>query len=500
MQYMGPRDKSRKEPHMKKRTIFQQQSQELMRLFEEASHSKKVLVVAMDYAKKEHTIMFCNGNGDILRKPFGVRNSPEGVHYLVEQVHKTCAYHKINRKHLFFGGEDCGSYTENFTQCLREHGWLVAGVNAQDAKDQRENVQASTDRLDLLGIARLLINRRGNCSPSQSGPYRNLRTLVRHRRKLVIMTTEERNRMHCVVDRLFPGFLDERNSGLTPFHEPSLRVMEGRFSAAQINRRKRTTLVDSLARSGAQEPDQKAAQLQEYAAAVLHASKEYVTTLQTSLTQHVALYRCLLSNIASLEREMAIWLAQTQGAFLMTVRGIGMVLAAGVCAEIGNPATQKPVNNLVSYAGIIPRVSQTGGSEGSTYVGSVAKRCNRVLKDSLVQSASHLGLHGVEDLMADHKRREAAGQHANYGIARRYLRIGMHMMRHSHIYLPEDLRGSSTFAARRQYYQKLWPYLLDKWKRYDAHEVAFAPENPLGQWRDVVQNVYNIKLKIKSQS
>ena len=494
---MGPCGKIRKELHMKKKSIFQQQSQELMQIYEEAGNSKKVLVVAMDYAKKEHTIMFCNGDGYILRKPFGVKNTPEGVNYLIEQVHKSCNYHKIKRKHVFYGGEDCGSYTENFAQCLREHGWLVAGVNAQDAKKQRENIQASTDRLDLLGIARMLINRRGNCSPCQSGAYRNLRTLVRHRRKLVVLTTEERCRMHCVVDRLFPGFLQERKSGLMPFHEPSLRVMEGRFSAAQIKRRKRATLVDLLSRAGAQEPAQKAKKLQEYAANVLQPPKEYIATLQTSLTQHVGLYRCLKNNITSLEREMAIWLAQTQGAFLMTVRGIGMVLAAGVTAEIGNPATQKPVNNLVSYAGIIPRVSQTGGSEGSTYVGSVAKRCNRILKDYLVQSASHLGLHGADDLMADHKRRDAAGQHANYGIARRYLRIGMHMMRHCHIYLPEDLRENSTFEARREYYQVTWPYLLDKWKKYGAHEVAFAPENPLGQWRDMVQDVYNITLRIK---
>ena len=158
---------------MKKRTIFQQQSQDLLRIFEEAGNSKKVLVVAMDYAKKEHVIMFCNGNGDILRKPFGVWNNPEGVDYLLEQIQKTCTYHKIKTKHVFLGGEDSGSYTENFAQYLREKGFLVAGVNAQDAKKQRENMQASTDRLDLLGIARMLISRRGNCAPAQSGAYRN---------------------------------------------------------------------------------------------------------------------------------------------------------------------------------------------------------------------------------------------------------------------------------------------------------------------------------------
>jgi hypothetical protein len=273
--------------------------------------------------------------------------------------------------------------------------------------------------------------------------------------------------------------------------------MEDRFSARQIAKRKHSTLAGLISRAGGQQPDEIAAKLQTHAASVLHAAPEYVPTLQLSLAQHVALYRCLHDNIDALEREIAVWLAQTQGAFLMTVKGIGMVLAAGVAAEIGDPAAQKPVNNLVSYAGIIPRASQTGGPEAETYIGSVAHRCNRILKDYIVQSASHIGLHGVADLMDDHHRRDAAGQHANYGIARRYLRIGMHLMRNSTIYLPPRLRGTNVpQEARVEYYQIFWPYLLDKWKTYGAHTVAFAPENPLGQWRTMVQQLYGIDLNM----
>jgi len=485
---------------MKKRSIFGQQSQELLRIYEEAGTSKKVLVGAIDYAKKDHVVMLCNGNGDILRKPFAVKNTPEGVDFLLAQMQATCRYHKINPRHAFFGGEDCGSYTENFSECVRERGWLMAGVNAQDAKKQRENLQASTDRLDLLGISRMLINRRGNCAPSQSGPYRNMRTVARDRRKLVNLSTAERNRMHTLVDRLFPGFLDEKMSGLTSFHPPSLRIMEDHFSARQIAKRKRSTLAGLISRAGGQRPEETASKLQSYAATVLHAAPEYVSTMQFSLTRHVALYRCLKGNIDALERETAVWLAQTQGAFLMTLRGIGMVLAAGVAAEIGDPTTQMPVNNLVSYAGIIPRVSQSGGPDSEAHTGSVSKRCNRILKDYIVQSGSHLGLHGVADLMEDHHRRDAAGQHANFGIARRYLRIGMHLMRNSTIYLPPDLRGSNVpTEARVEYYQILWPYLLDKWKKYGAHTVAFAPENPLGQWRNMIQELYHIELKIPGE-
>ncbi|MFH1628373.1 MAG: transposase [Pseudomonadota bacterium] len=153
---------------MKKKNIYVNQSQELFSLFEEAGSSGKVMCVPIDYAKKDHTVMFCNGHGDILRKPFSIKNSPEGIEYLKEQVTRSCLHRSIDPKHVFFGGEDVGSYANNFVSTLRSKGWLVAGVNAHDAKKQRTNMQASTDVLDLMGIATMLINRRANCSPSKS--------------------------------------------------------------------------------------------------------------------------------------------------------------------------------------------------------------------------------------------------------------------------------------------------------------------------------------------
>jgi len=482
---------------MKKRSIYQNQSQELLHLFEEAGNSAKVMCVPIDYAKRDHVVMFCNGYGDIVRKPFSVKNSPEGVKYLTDQVARSCRHRRINQKHVFFGGEDVGSYTDNFVTALRSEGWLVAGVNAHDAKKQRENLQASTDRLDLMGIATMLLNRRANCCPAQSGVYLNLRTLVRHRRKLVDMTTEVRNRIHTVVDRLFPGFLDERKIRILPFSKSSLWLMEDRFSLPQIRRRRRSTLINALRRLGTRKPESAAAKLQQYATQVLNPPEEYIGTLQLSIAQHVKHFRCLQESVGQLEREIAVNLAQTQGAFLTSIRGIGIVLAAGTTAEIGNPYEQKPLNNLVSYAGIIPRIKQTGGPEGETHTGPVAKRCNRILKNYVVQSASHFGLHGPEDLMLDYKRRDAAGQHADFGIARRYLRMAMCLMRTSQTYLPRHLRQLGVkLKERAGYYLMTWPYLREKWQKLGALEAAFAKDRPLGQWRNMVQDLYEIKLTL----
>jgi transposase len=311
------------------------------------------------------------------------------------------------------------------------------------------------------------------------------------------MRTEVRNRVHGVVDRLFPGFLDEKKTGIVGFTSASLYLMEDRFSAKQIRRRKRTKLVEVLKRYGTTEAEATAEKLQQYAGQVLDTPVEHVSTLQLSLSQHVKHLRCLGECVEQLEHEIAVDLAQTQGAFLSSIRGVGIVLAAGVTAEIGNPFEQKPVSNLVSYSGIIPKVKQSGGPEGETYTVAVSKRCNRILKDYVVKSAHHLGLHGAPDLMADHKRRDAAGQHADFGIGRRYVRAAMAMMRTSQIYLPPKLREADCRPEERAgYYLTTWPYLREKWKKYDALETAFDSTQPLGQWRDIVKEFYEIQLKL----
>ena len=482
---------------MKKRNIFQNQSQEILTLFEMVEDRSKMMCVPIDYAKKDHLAMFCNGNGKIIRKPFSVKNSPEGKNYLIEQVTKSCRHRGINLQHIFFGGEDCGSYADNFIAALRSENWLVAGVNAHDAKKQRENMQASTDRLDLLGISKMLLSCRGNCSPAQYGIHWNLRTLVRQRRKLVNMTTGVKNRIHNIVDRIFPGFLDEKKSGIWPFSKCSILLMEDRFSVHQIRRRRRSTLAKLFARQAMQRPDQCAEKLQQYASQVLQPPQNYIATLQISLTQQVKLFVCLQESIKQLDKDIAESLAQTQGAFLTSVRGIGIILAAGVSAEIGALDKQKSLNNIVSYSGIIPRIKQTGGIQGKTQIKKVGKRCNHILKDYVVQSASHIGLCGPDDLLIDHKRRGAKGQHADFGIARRYLRMAICLMRTCQIYLPKNLRNTKVSKKERaEYYLKIWPKLHEKWGKANALNIAFDKDMPLGQWRKMIQELYGIELKL----
>ena len=137
-------------------------------------------------------------------------------------------------------------------------------VNAHEAKENRKNHAASTDQLDLIGIAKTLLSRRarssGDASP-ENPAYHHLRELARCRRSLVRQQTATANRIHALVDQLFPGFLDDSKTCLTAFCDASIKLMKDRFSAPEIAKRKPTALAKTLRRLLVHHPDEAAAKI-----------------------------------------------------------------------------------------------------------------------------------------------------------------------------------------------------------------------------------------------
>jgi transposase len=485
---------------MKKSTpipsIFKNRNPDLVKLFEQAGHPRKVMCVSLDYAKQTHTVLIANGEGQGLKEILDVRNTPAGVAFLHGNVDRLCKKHGIDKKHVCFGGEDCGWFSNNFIHALNVAGHLVVGFNAKDAKSQRESYQASTDKLDLLGILKMILDKRGVTRPAAGGDRPILQKLTRHRNGLTISQTSEDNRIHDLVDQLFPGFLDEKQSGIPPFSETSLRLMEDRFSARRMAKRNRGALIRKLKAAGLQRAEEKAARLQTYAASALGGDPLLAGALQSALGHEVRLVRTLSDCISQSEKEIALRLASCPGALLTSIRGTGIVLAAGVCSELSDDALSKAIRRSVSYAGIVPRTEQTGGPDKPAVQVRVSRRCNHRLKNMVVQCANHLGQHGPDDLRQDHARRAANGQHADFGMARRYLRMAVHLMRTGECYKPKALRDSLGIEALRAYYLEMWPSLRAKWKRAGALEVAFHRDNPLGQWRECVEAVYQIQLPL----
>lgn len=484
-----------------KSSIYSRSNPQVVQLFDSAGHPAKVMCVAMDYAKAQHVVLICNGLGDRLKPDFAVDNSAAGAAQLLSEVRACARRKKIGAEHVFFGGEDEPSYARNFIRKLIQEKFLVVGVNAWEAKKQRENFQASSDSLDLLGIARCCLNRRGRTLLEQPQAYANLKIATRHRDKIVRMRTGVSNRIHGYVDQLFPGFLSASKSGLEPLSKVSLEMMEeDRFSPAQLSRRSRQSLADWLRRRGVEHPEDKAEQLKQLAKETLAPAPEETVLLQRTVAQLVGTYRGLDQTIGTLDRELAYWLAKTPGVWLTTLAGFGITLAAGWMSELGPPSQWHAVRQLCSYSGVVPKSKQSGGPDKEPVVGKVQRRCNKRLKNVVLQAVEKVRQWGPEELRRTAQELEARGAHTEFAMAKRLVRIGKYLVLTGTVYRPKALMDPDTpKAVLAAYYQSLWDKLIAKWKEKADLERAFAPQNPLGQWRKMVQELYALELRLPKQ-
>ena len=481
------------------RSIFSKANPAIEKIFEEAGSPGKVICVPMDYAKTVHTALACNGAGMLLRQPFNVHNSAAGVDFVEKIADGLCRKHHIRNEHVIFAGEDCGGFCLNFTHALAARGRVIIGLNARDAAEERENQIASTDKLDLLGIASMVINKkRGRTIGAEHGSASVLRRLTHHRNSVVKSRSASAHRTHHLVFQLLPGFLDEEESGISPFSQASLWLMEERFSPKQVHARASNVLVRKLRSFQIHEAEATVRKLKTLAKSALPPPDSLCECLQSCLSNEVEVYRALDACVHSLTQDIAQRLAATPGAMLTTVPGINIVIGSGLYAELGDPARRQPIQRMTSFAGIVDRLKQTGGPEKEARSRGRSHRGNRVLKNLVVDAAIKMGQYGHPELKAEHSRRKAAGQDVRFTMGRKMLRICMHLIDHCDFFLPPSLRNSPDKDALRQYYQDAWTKMLIKWRNAGAIKQAFAAGAPLEEWRCMLNDLYGLNLSKKS--
>jgi len=476
-------------------SIFQRANPAIEKLFQEAETPEKVMCVPVDYAKRQHTALVCNGKGEQLRGVFHIHNTPAGVEFVEGIIDGLCRKHSIRKNHVFFGGEDCSAISFNFTHAMVQRGYLGIGLNAHDTAAERENQIASTDKLDLLGIASMLVNKkRGRTLCAEYGQARMLRELTHHRAALVKAHTASAYRIHHLVDQLLPGFLDKNLSGFTPFTKPSLWIMSQRFSPRQILARKSKAMAEKLRLFMVQNPEKKVAQLKTLVRSVLPPPPGLVDVLQLNMTHEVSIYEHLSDCLTELNKNIAGLLAATPGAMLTTVPGIGLISASALYAEIGDPSRDRCLNKLASYAGLAARLKQTGGPDNEAQTRGRSRRACVPLKRAIMGIGLKMGQYGHEELQADYHRRGNEGQHPRLTMGRRMLRICSHLIRHTDFFVPPSLLGEVPHEVRRAYYLPAWDKVLIKWRDAAAIQQAFAPDAPLEQWRLMLNELYDLNL------
>lgn len=196
-----------------------------------------------------------------------------------------------------------------------------------------------TDKLDARGLALLLRNGTLPTVWIPPGELRDQRELVRHRMLLVALRTRLKNRLQATLAKYG-------------------QQVEGVSDA--FGRKGRRMLGACLARLPRE--------------------------TQRSAEEELRLLDQLAQHLQATEQRMRQLLARTpEVLLLMSLPGVGLILAQVMAFEIGSVERFADAEHLASYAGTVPRVHSSGGK---TYWGPVRKDVNRYLKWAFVEAAN----------------------------------------------------------------------------------------------------------------
>ena len=313
-----------------------------------------MFIVGIDIAKRSHAVSVITSEGQIVCKSFTIRNSCSGYNALLERLRKLS-----NQKSEFiFAMESTAHYWLPLYTRLRKDGWQAIVLNPLQTHAMRELFirEIKTDAMDALLIAETI---RFGRYKSSSVPQENLlalRELCRNRFYLMDLASDLKRKITALLDQVFPEFETQFDS---IFCKTGLAVLKNYPTPEKLARAQPGKLTEILqTASNGRFGEWKAQELRALARnsfGVPDCEGVYSMLILTYLEQ----MQHLLDSAASLERRMGELFSQFDST-LTSIPGVGPVLGAVILSEIRDVSCFASADKLAAYAGVDPRVKQSG--------------------------------------------------------------------------------------------------------------------------------------------
>ena len=314
-----------------------------------------MFIVGIDIAKRSHVARIINSDGQTVAKPFSFHNSCSGYNTLRARMNRI-----TNLKSEFILAMEATSHywLALYTRLCRE-GYQVVLLNPIQTHAMREllnNDDTKTDEIDTLAIAETI--RFGRYKPSRASQDKllALRELCRNRYYLIDMASDLKRKIIALLDQVFPEFETQFS---TIFGKSALAVLRQYPTAEKLARAQLGKLTQLLqTASNGRFGEWKAQQLREAARnsfGIPDCEGIYSSLILLQLQQ----LQNLLDGAAALEQQMAEIFSQFDSE-LTSISGIGPLLGAVILSEIRDISAFTSADKLVSYAGLNPKVKQSG--------------------------------------------------------------------------------------------------------------------------------------------
>ena len=318
-----------------------------------------MFIVGIDIAKRSHMVRVIDAEGQTVCKPFPIRNSCSGCNALLERLRKLTNH----KSEFIFAMESTAHYWLALYTRLRKEGYQVVVLNPIQTDAMREMLmqEAKTDEIDTLVIAETIRFGRYKASSVPQEKLLALRELCRNRFYLIDMGSDLKRKITALLDQVFPEFETQFDS---IFCKSAVAVLKQYHTPEKLSRAQTGKLTEVLqTASNGRFGEWKARQLRELARdsfGIPDCEGAYSALLLLHLDQ----LQSLQDGAASLERRIGEIFSQFDSV-LTSITGIGPVLGAVILSEIRDISCFASADKLAAYAGLNPKVKQSGETKSS---------------------------------------------------------------------------------------------------------------------------------------
>ena len=386
-----------------------------------------MIYVGIDIAKDKHDCFAMNSDGEILIENFTFKNNLDGFNLFFNSI----SNFNESFKNIKVGLEATGHYSNNILNFLTSKGFNVYVINPLQTNLYRKGQslrKTKTDKLDARFIATMLIT--DNLKPYSNLSYHisELKSLVRHRFRLV----EERSKFKVSLSRLITIVFPELEKIVWSISQNSILYLLNELPSTKdisnCNLKHLTTLLEKYSK-GKYSRD-KAVEIRDLARVSIGTNSP---SISFELRQVIQTILFLQSQIDEIDKELKKLIDELNSP-IMSIPGISYVTAAFILAEIGDINNFDSPSKLQAFAGLDPSTYQSGKFTATH--STMVKRGSKYLRWALLTATRLVCMR--DKTFNDYKNQKLAeGKHYFVALShtsKKLIRVIFYLLKTNHSY------------------------------------------------------------------
>ena len=386
-----------------------------------------MIYVGIDVAKDKHDCFAMNSDGEILIEKLTITNNLDGF----ETLYNSLMNFSDSLDNIKVGLEATGHYSNNILNFLTEKGFNIYLINPLQTnlyvKGQSLR-KTKTDKLDAHVIATMLVS--DNLKPYIPVSYHisELKSLTRHRFRLVKENSKFKTSLVRLVDIVFPE-LPKIVSSVA--QKSCLALLYELPSAKDIAECNLTHLTHLLSDNSNKKFDrEKALQIRDLARKSIGLNSNSVSF---ELKQTISIIQFLQEQLDDVEKRIKEILKEINSPIL-TIPGISFKTAGSILAEIRDISRFDSPAKLLAFAGLDPSMYQSGKFFSTHSV--MVKRGSKYLRFALMTAARMVCLNdSTFNAFKDRKMDEGKHYMVAMGhVAKKLVRVIYYLLKTNNVY------------------------------------------------------------------